>query len=95
VTAAHQLLVALPEFKAALKTLKPMADKPQRFRRGEMALEFDGRFATFVGPGVAFSVNALGDWPGRATFSAGLLLSLCQVPPTAREVTIRTDTRRI
>jgi hypothetical protein len=92
---AHQLLVALPEFKTGLKALKPMADKAGRFRKAEMALEFDGRYATFVGPGVVFSVNALGEWPGRATFSAGLLLSLCQVPPTARDVTIRTDTRRI
>lgn len=93
--ANHQLLVELLELKAGLKTLAHMAAKPDRFRRAQMALEFDGRFATCIGPGVAFSMNAQGDWPGRATFAASLMLSLHRVPPTRTPVAIRTDTQRI
>jgi hypothetical protein len=93
--ATHQLLVPLVEFRSGLKTLQHMAEKPARFRRAQMALEFDGRFATCIGPGVAFSMNAQGDWPGRATFAASLMLSLHKVPPGGTPVAIRTDTRRI
>lgn len=60
-----------------------------------MSLEFDGRAATFTQPGIAVCIDAHGDWPGRATFPAYPLMAFVKIPPTSKNIEVKTDTKSI
>lgn len=91
----HQLACTVGEFSTAINSFRLMAQKPAKFRSAKVSLEFDGRFASLVCPGHAVSFNAAGLWPGRATFSANLIIALIRSPPTGEHLEISTDTKRI